>query len=106
MMMPSTTTSAPESSFSAAAAFNPVRRRSLSDPFAAALRPPPNETTYERDRRIADEHRARQISEAIDEQLKLERAEQRRNKVDVKVLLLGQSESGKSTTLKREQSSL
>jgi hypothetical protein len=79
-----------------------ISRASMSDPFYDKLRPPANETPAERDFRLADEARAKQVSDAIDEQLKLERAEQRRNKVDVKVLLLGQSESGKSTTLKRE----
>ncbi|KAI0029454.1 G-alpha-domain-containing protein [Vararia minispora EC-137] len=79
------------------------RRDSLSDPFSAALRPPADETPAERERRIAEELRAKQVSDAIDEQLKLERAEQKRNKADVKVLLLGQSESGKSTTLKQFQ---
>ncbi|VDC04222.1 unnamed protein product [Peniophora sp. CBMAI 1063] len=79
------------------------RRRSLSDPFTAMLRPPADETPAERHQRLEAEHRARQVSESIDQQLKLEHQEQKKNKVDVKVLLLGQSESGKSTTLKQFQ---
>ncbi|KAI0319948.1 guanine nucleotide binding protein, alpha subunit [Amylostereum chailletii] len=76
------------------------RRRSLSDPLAALLRPPADETPAQREARLAAEHRAKQVSDAIDEQLKLERAERRKTRPDVQVLLLGQSESGKSTTLK------
>ena len=78
------------------------RRRSLSDPFTAMLRPPVDETPEQRHQRLQAEERARQVSESIDQQIKLEHQEQKKNKVDVKVLLLGQSESGKSTTLKRE----
>ena len=79
-----------------------ARRRSLSDPIAAALRPPVDETPAERERRLIAEHDAKKISDSIDEQIRLDRAELKKNKPDVKVLLLGQSESGKSTTLKRE----
>ncbi|ETW86433.1 hypothetical protein HETIRDRAFT_377042 [Heterobasidion irregulare TC 32-1] len=81
-----------------------ARRRSLSDPIAAALRPPVDETPAERERRLIAEHDAKKISDSIDEQIRLDRAELKKNKPDVKVLLLGQSESGKSTTLKREHS--
>ena len=77
-------------------------RKSLSDPFLVMLRPPKDETPAQRDQRILAEQAAKNISDTIDEQLKLERAELKKNKADVKVLLLGQSESGKSTTLKRE----
>ncbi|KAH9019103.1 G-protein alpha subunit-domain-containing protein [Lactarius hengduanensis] len=57
------------------------RRLSSNDPFEAVLRPPPDETPAQREMRIL--------------------AEQQASKPDVKILLLGQSESGKSTTLKR-----
>lgn len=77
------------------------RRRSLSDPLAAALRPPENETPDQRERRLQAEQEAKRVSDGIDEMIRAEKKE-RRVKQEVKVLLLGQSESGKSTTLKRE----
>jgi tRNA U34 5-carboxymethylaminomethyl modifying GTPase MnmE/TrmE len=76
------------------------RRRSLSDPLAAALRPPENESADERQRRLHAEEEARRISDNIDDMIRAEKKE-KRVKQEVKVLLLGQSESGKSTTLKR-----
>jgi len=78
-----------------------VPQNRFTDPFEAALRPPPGETPTQRDARILAEHLAKQASDAIDEQLRVERAELKRSTPDVRILLLGQSESGKSTTLKR-----
>lgn len=78
-----------------------VPHNHLADPFEAALRPPPGETPAQRDARILAEHLAKQVSDAIDEQLRVERAELKKSSPDVRILLLGQSESGKSTTLKR-----
>ncbi|EJF60188.1 G-protein alpha subunit [Dichomitus squalens] len=72
------------------------------DPLSRVLAPPPNETAEERETRLRLEAEARQISDKIDEQLKAERAALKKNR-PVKVLLLGQSESGKSTTLKNFQ---
>jgi len=72
------------------------------DPLTAALQPPPNESPEDRDKRIQDELDAKRISELIDDQLHKERSERKRVRSEVSVLLLGQSESGKSTTLKRE----
>lgn len=72
------------------------------DPLTLALAPPPNETEAQREARLKAETEARRVSDRIDEQLKAERAALRRKK-PVKVLLLGQSESGKSTTLKNFQ---
>ncbi|TFK90902.1 G-protein alpha subunit [Polyporus arcularius HHB13444] len=72
------------------------------DPLARLLAPPPNETPEDRETRLRLEAEARQISDKIDEQLKAERAALKKNR-PVKVLLLGQSESGKSTTLKNFQ---
>jgi guanine nucleotide-binding protein subunit alpha len=76
-----------------------LRRRSLSDPLAAALLPPPNESLVQREMRLKAETEAKKVSEGIDEMIRHER---KKSKAEVNVLLLGQSESGKSTTLKRE----
>lgn len=75
-------------------------RRTSADPFDAVLQPPPGETPADRDRRLLAELEAKRVSDSIDEMLKAEKKE-RRSRPDVKILLLGQSESGKSTTLKR-----
>jgi tRNA U34 5-carboxymethylaminomethyl modifying GTPase MnmE/TrmE len=75
--------------------------RSPSDPLTAALQPPPNETPEEREKRLYFEAEAKKVSDGIDRMLQTERNEKRKAKEEVKVLLLGQSESGKSTTLKR-----
>ncbi|KAG6889329.1 hypothetical protein C0995_001736 [Termitomyces sp. Mi166 len=79
------------------------RRRSLSDPLAAALLPPPNESPIQREVRLKAETEARRVSEGIDEMIRKDRAQKKKAKADVNVLLLGQSESGKSTTLKQFQ---
>jgi len=80
----------------------PSRARAVSDPLAFALLPPPNESPIERELRLKRENEARKKSEGIDEMLRQERIQKKKAKSDVNVLLLGQSESGKSTTLKRE----
>jgi len=80
----------------------PRRRRSTSDPLSAAMRPPEDETQEEFERRLNSEKEARLISENIDEMLRKDGIERKKSKAEVNVLLLGQSESGKSTTLKRK----
>lgn len=77
-----------------------TRRRNTSDPLAAALLPPPNETEEERYARLEAETEAKKKSDSIDEMIQKDRKKSRN---EVKVLLLGQSESGKSTTLKQFQ---
>ncbi|KAF8841889.1 G-alpha-domain-containing protein [Paxillus ammoniavirescens] len=77
-------------------------RLSLDDPFAFALAPPPNETAAEKETRERAEAEARSVSNVIDEQIRQERIALKKKK-SVKVLLLGQSESGKSATLKNFQ---
>lgn len=64
------------------------------DPFYPFLVPPPDETTEDRLAREEREADARRVNDEIDEMLKAERAALRRRKKPVKVLLLGQSESG------------
>lgn len=71
------------------------------DPFAIFLSPPPNETAEERILRERKEAEAQSKSDRIDDEIKAEKAAARKEQKGlVKVLLLGQSESGKSTTLK------
>jgi hypothetical protein len=64
------------------------------DPLAAVLAPPPNETAQAREERERMEAEAKRISDEIDEQLRKEGLAMKRRKPTVKVLLLGQSESG------------
>lgn len=88
------------------------------DPLTLALMPPPDETPEQRQVREAAEAEAKRVSDEIDEQIKRERELERRKKRPVKLLLLGecflqlalihsksdvitgQSESGKTATLK------
>lgn len=70
-----------------------VGRAVDEDPLSRLLAPPPNETAEEREVRLRVEAEARLKSERIDDQLRAEKAALKKNK-PVKVLLLGQSESG------------
>jgi guanine nucleotide-binding protein alpha-1 subunit len=79
------------------------RRRSFSDPFEAVLLPPANETPEQREQRLNAEYAAKLVSDNIDQMIANERNAKKKAKAEIKVLLLGQSESGKSTTLKRER---
>ncbi|KAF8510274.1 guanine nucleotide binding protein, alpha subunit [Gautieria morchelliformis] len=72
------------------------------DPISRALQPPPDESPSERDERLRAEREAKRVNDEIDDELRRERAALRRKR-PVRVLLLGQSESGKSTTLKNFQ---
>ncbi|KIK11121.1 hypothetical protein PISMIDRAFT_59810, partial [Pisolithus microcarpus 441] len=65
------------------------------DPLDELLRPPQGETEEDRVIRLAQEAEARRRSQAIDESIKAERIEQKKKSV-VRLLLLGQSESGAS----------
>ncbi|KAI5833001.1 G-alpha-domain-containing protein [Schizophyllum commune Tattone D] len=73
------------------------------DPLTRAIAPPPNETPQERRAREAAEAEARRISDMIDDEIRQEREAEKRKKKAVKLLLLGQSESGKTATLKNFQ---
>ncbi|KAG9311845.1 G-alpha-domain-containing protein [Chiua virens] len=65
------------------------------DPLDELLKPPANETEEDRVIRLAQEAEARRISFQIDESIKAERQQQKKKSV-VRLLLLGQSESGTS----------
>ncbi|KAJ7146340.1 guanine nucleotide binding protein, alpha subunit [Mycena epipterygia] len=81
-----------------------VPRRSMEDdPIANAIAPPQNESPEDREVRIQKERAAKQVSDAIDAELSQEQAHEKKRPKPVKILLLGQSESGKSTTLKNFQ---
>ncbi|KAF7428969.1 hypothetical protein PC9H_008206 [Pleurotus ostreatus] len=70
------------------------------DPLAIVMAPPAKETPEERALREQKEVEAKQVSDKIDEAIRLERVALRKQKNILRVLLLGQAESGKSTTLK------
>ncbi|KAJ3507338.1 hypothetical protein NLJ89_g6356 [Agrocybe chaxingu] len=85
-----------------------LRRRSTignedDDPLSKALAPPDHETPAEREARLAAQAEAQKRSDAIDEEINRQRLENKKAPKPVRVLLLGQSESGKSTTLKNFQ---
>ncbi|KAI6139637.1 guanine nucleotide binding protein, alpha subunit [Pisolithus thermaeus] len=73
------------------------------DPLTRAMAPPSNETQHQREARIRAEQEAKHISDTIDEELNRQRMADRKGPKPIKILLLGQSESGKSTTLKNLQ---
>lgn len=79
-----------------------MARRDDDDPLSQAMAPPPNEAPEERERRLAAEAEAQRRSDAIDEELERQRLQEKKEK-PIRILLLGQSESGKSTTLKNFQ---
>lgn len=64
------------------------------DPFAEFLRPPADETPSERQERLIKEAEQKRVSDAIDEQIRQERQILQKQKSVIKILLLGQSESG------------
>ncbi|KAF8526541.1 guanine nucleotide binding protein, alpha subunit [Hysterangium stoloniferum] len=74
-----------------------------NDPLTLALKPPVNETPEERALRVEREREAIRVSEEIDRDLRREQVERKKNKAEIKILLLGPSGSGKSTTLKNFQ---
>ena len=64
------------------------------DPLSFALQPPPGETDDQRMMRLQREATEKTISDAIDEELRIERENQKRKRggqSDVKLLLLGLS---------------
>ncbi|KAG6857042.1 hypothetical protein H0H87_010396 [Tephrocybe sp. NHM501043] len=75
---------------------------STLDPLDEVLRPPPDESPEERESRLRSEEEANRISQAIDASIKAEKQARKKKRI-VRLLLLGQSESGKSTTLRQFQ---
>ena len=69
------------------------------DPFEEFVRPPINETPSERANRKMREAKEKLINDAIDEQIRLDRQMLQKDKGLVKILLLGQSESGESLSI-------
>ena len=63
------------------------------DPLDDVLRPPIDETEEERSIRLQTEEQAKRVSDAIDEAIRQERQAAKKKDV-VRLLLLGQSESG------------
>ncbi|KAF9268760.1 P-loop containing nucleoside triphosphate hydrolase protein [Marasmius fiardii PR-910] len=81
-----------------------VKRNTVDDdPLTRAIAPPPNETSAEREARLAAEQLAKKRSDQIDEEINQQRLAEKKEQAAVKVLLLGQSESGKTTTIKNFQ---
>ncbi|KAF5390109.1 hypothetical protein D9757_003820 [Collybiopsis confluens] len=76
-----------------------------SDPLSKALSPPPDESEEQMKARLQHELEAKKVSDAIDEDIDRERAAEKKAPKPIRVLLLGQSESGKSTLLKSEHQS-
>ena len=72
------------------------------DPLSIITAPPLGETVTERAKREAKEAEEKRVSDLIDEALKQDKSVYMSERSAIKVLLLGQSESGKSTTLKSE----
>lgn len=65
-----------------------------TDPFLEFMQPPPDETPAQMTAREKRELDAQRVSDKIDEEIKRERAQAKKDKNIIKVLLLGQSESG------------
>ena len=65
-----------------------------NDPLSIAIAPPADETPEQRRVREAKEEEARRVSLRIDEVLKADKVVMKKRKNAVKVLILGQSESG------------
>jgi len=65
-----------------------------TDPFYDFMQPPVDETPAQKTARQKRELDAQRVSDGIDDEIKIERVRSRKDKKVLKVLLLGQSESG------------
>ncbi|KAG1771924.1 guanine nucleotide binding protein, alpha subunit, partial [Suillus placidus] len=73
------------------------------DAWSNIFKPPPNETAEEKCERIAHQQEAQRVSQDIDEGILESKKLLDKKKKAIKVLLLGQAESGKSTMLQNFQ---
>ncbi|KAJ2925167.1 hypothetical protein H1R20_g11917, partial [Candolleomyces eurysporus] len=73
----------------------------VDDPFAIFLKPPESETPSERATREACEAEAKKRSDEIDEELKKEKELMRTRRKELKVVLIGDSESGRPNMVKQ-----
>jgi guanine nucleotide-binding protein alpha-1 subunit len=72
-----------------------MQRHTDQDPLALALKPPPDETMEARVARLQKEEEAKRVSQEIDECIRRDRQTLKKTaKSVVRILLLGQSESG------------
>lgn len=65
-----------------------------TDPFYELMQPPADETPAQRTARQKRELDAQRVSDGIDEEIKKDRAMEKKKKQIIRVLLLGQAESG------------
>jgi len=78
------------------------RQRRLSGPLAAAMAPPGDKASEQRNWRLEIELEAKSVSDMIDEELRKEaKIAMPERPCMITLLLMGQSRSGKSTLLKR-----
>ncbi|KAJ8597202.1 G-protein alpha subunit [Rhizopogon salebrosus TDB-379] len=73
------------------------------DAWSNIFKPPPNETAEEKRERLVHQQEAQRVSREIDESILESKKLLEKKKKAVKVLLLGQAESGKSTMLRNFQ---
>ncbi|KAG1792338.1 G-protein alpha subunit [Suillus plorans] len=84
--------------------FSPVNLKPVQDDaWSNIFKPPPNESVEERRDRIARQQEAQRVSREIDESILESKKLFDKKKKAIKVLLLGQAESGKSTMLRNFQ---
>ena len=82
------------------ASWNPIMIGYEDDAWSAVFQPPPDESAQERQARLARQHEAVRVSKEIDDAIEKSRKHFDRRRRAIKILLLGQAESGKSTMLR------